>query len=192
LPVLTRAEPRHTGVDAIEIDEALQCRLQRAGVVDARGGKRSTRLLPWRQWPRGKKSACAKHRRKARIHLIEKIAGVIAIHQIGERRVQRHLRPKFAKPVNTGIGGIARDNCSVNRSNRNSGNPIGMDVGFGQGLVDASLVGPQSTAALQEQRYAIERRTPVGGREVWSRLKVHGSVLLVYDCPSLFSVSDGS
>jgi hypothetical protein len=48
-----------------------------------------------------------------------------------------------------------------------------MDVGFGQGLVDASLVSPQSTAALQEQRYAIEWQPPVGGREVWSGLKVH-------------------
>jgi hypothetical protein len=50
-----------------------------------------------------------------------------------------------------------------------------MDVGFGQGLVDASLVGSEGAAALQEQRYAIERQTPVDGREVWSRLKVHGS-----------------
>jgi CBS-domain-containing membrane protein len=60
----------------------------------------------------------------------------------------RHLRPKLAKPVNSRIGGIACDNCGVNRSNRNAGNPIRMDAGFRQGFVDASLVSPQSAATL--------------------------------------------
>ena len=40
----TRAEPRHTGVETIKIDQPLQCRLERARVVDARRRKRSTRL----------------------------------------------------------------------------------------------------------------------------------------------------
>jgi len=73
---------------------------------------------------------------------------VIAIHQIGEWRIQRHLRPELAKPVNAGIGRIACDDCSVDRSNRNSGNPIRMDIGFRQGLVDATLVSTQGAAAL--------------------------------------------
>src|SRR5215217_4584904 len=92
--------------------------------------------------------------------------------------VRRYLRPKLAKPVNAGFGRIARNNRSVDRSNRNAGNPIRMDVGFGQGLVDASLVCPQSAAALQQQRNAVEWETPVGGREVRSKLKVHGSCAL--------------
>ena len=178
------AEPRHTGVDAIEIHETLQRRLQRAGVVDAGGGKRSTRLQPRRERPRGKKSVRPKYRSKARIHLIEKIASVIAVHQIGERRVQRHLRPKLAEPVNPGVRRIAGDDRGIDRSDRNAGDPVWMDVGFGQGLVDASLVGPQGAAALQQQGDAIERQTPVGGREVLSRLKVHGSVPLICGCSS--------
>jgi hypothetical protein len=63
-------------------------------------------------------------------------------------RVRRHLRPKLAKPVNSGFGRIARNNRSVDRSNRNARNPIRMDVGFGQGLVNASLVGSEGAAAL--------------------------------------------
>jgi hypothetical protein len=41
-------------------------------------------LQPWCHRPRREKSVCSKHRREAGIHLIEKIATVIAVHQIGE------------------------------------------------------------------------------------------------------------
>jgi hypothetical protein len=106
-------------------------------------------------------------------------------------RIRGHLRPKLAKPVNSEFRRIARDNRSVDRSNRNTGNPIRMDVGFGQRLVDASLICPQSAAALQEQHCAIEWQTPVGGREVWSRLKVHGSRALGLRLPKPAICPDG-
>ena len=38
--------------------------------------------------------------------------------------------------------------------------PIGLDLGFMQRLVDASLVGPERTAALQHQRHALAAVRP--------------------------------
>ena len=100
--------------------------------------------------------------------------------------VRRHLRPKLAKPVNSGGWRIARNNRSVTRSNRNACNPIRMDVGFGQRLVDASLVCPQSAAALKKQSYAIECC------EVPLKLKVHGSrVLSVRDAQACVQAGSG-
>jgi hypothetical protein len=48
-----------------------------------------------------------------------------------------------------------------------------MDLGFRQRLVDASLVRPQRTAALQKQGDALEWETVLMSREVWSKLEVH-------------------
>ena len=76
------------------------------------------------------------------------------------RRVRSHLRPKLAQTVDAVIGRVARDDSTVNRSDRNAGDPVGMDIGFRQGLVDASLVCPERAAALQDQGDAFERKTP--------------------------------
>jgi hypothetical protein len=55
-----------------------------------------------------------------------------------------------------------------------------MDLGFRQRLVDASLVRPQRTAALQKQGDALEWETVLMSREVWSKLEVH-CVLSFFD-----------
>ena len=49
---------------------------------------------------------------------------------------------------------------------------------FGQRLVDASLICPQRTAALQKQGDAFEGQLSFRCREVWLKLKIH-CVLLV-------------
>ncbi len=45
-----------------------------------------------------------------------------------------------------------------------------MDLGICQRLVDASLVCPQRTTALQKQGDAFEWETVLVSREVWSKL----------------------
>jgi hypothetical protein len=48
-----------------------------------------------------------------------------------------------------------------------------MDIGFGQGLVDASLVCPQRAAALQEQGDALEWKTLFRLCQMRSELEIH-------------------
>ncbi len=74
---------------------------------------------------------------------------------------------------NSRIRRIACDNRTIDGSDRDAGDPVRMDVGFRQRLVDASLVCPQRTAALQKQGDALEWETVLMSREVWSKLKVH-------------------
>ncbi|MET3334933.1 hypothetical protein ABIF61_003457 [Bradyrhizobium japonicum] len=66
------------------------------------------------------------------------------------------MRPEIAEPVNTGLRRVACDDRGVDCADRNAGHPIWMDAGFGERLIDARLVGPQSAAALQQQGNAIE------------------------------------
>jgi hypothetical protein len=54
-----------------------------------------------------------------------------------------------------------------------------MDVAFGQRLVDASLVCPQRTAALQKQGNAFEGDTIIMSYGTLSKLKVHLRALLL-------------
>jgi hypothetical protein len=54
------------------------------------------------------------------------------------------------------MGRIACDDGGIDRPDRDASDPVRMDVRFCQRLVDASLVGPQRTAALQEQGDALE------------------------------------
>jgi hypothetical protein len=48
-----------------------------------------------------------------------------------------------------------------------------MDIGLRQRLVDAALICPQRTAALQEQGDAFERQLSFRRHEVWLKLKIH-------------------
>ena len=57
------------------------------------------------------------------------------------------------------MGRVAGDDGTIDGADRDAGDPVGMDVGFRQRLVDASLVCPQRTAALQKQGDALEWET---------------------------------
>jgi hypothetical protein len=56
------------------------------------------------------------------------------------------------------LGRIAGDQCRVDRADRNSGDPIGVQTGLGQGLIGTALVGAEGTTALQQQGDPLERR----------------------------------
>ena len=88
------------------------------------------------------------------------------------------MRPKFPQPIDAGIRRVARDDGGIDRTDRYAGDPVRMDIGFRKRLVDASLICPERTAALQQQGNALERQPPFRGREVWSKLEIH--------CVSLF------
>jgi hypothetical protein len=73
------------------------------------------------------------------------------------------------------MGRIACNNGTIDGSDRYAGDPVRMDIGFGQGLVDASLVCPQRSAALQEQGDALEWKTLFRLCQMRSGLEIHGS-----------------
>jgi hypothetical protein len=71
-----------------------------------------------------------------------------------------------SSPVEQGIGGdllpkgaqlrdpcapfVSRDDGCVDGANGDAGDPVGIDVGLSKGLIDAGLVGPECTPALQD------------------------------------------
>ncbi len=72
------------------------------------------------------------------------------------------------------MGRIACNNGTIDGSDRDAGDPVRMDVGFRQRLVDASLVCPQRTTALQKQGDALEWKTLFRLCQLRSDLEIHG------------------
>src|SRR6266536_387828 len=170
-----RAEARHPGVESIEIHQTLQCLLEGIGVVKAGCFARPTRLHPGGHRTRREESRCTTRESEIGAHLVEEIAAVVAERRPTPWRVRSRLRPKLAQPVYASTGRVAGDDGRVNRSDRYAGDPVRMDVCLRQGLVHAALVGPQCTAALQNQGDAFERQASFRRRKVRSNLKIHGA-----------------
>ena len=102
----------------------------------------------------GKSPGAACHR-KARTHLIEQLTHGVAACEIEAciagtwpRAVGRHLRPKFAQPIDSVIRRIACDDGGVDGADRYAGNPIRLNSGLAQRLVDAGLIGAKGAATL--------------------------------------------
>ena len=84
------AEAHLAGVDAVEIDQALQRRLERRGVVEARRLRLPAGLKPRRQ-RRGLKKPGAPPSRAATAPLVERLAAEVALGEPGigsDRRVE--------------------------------------------------------------------------------------------------------
>ena len=63
----------------------------------------------------------------------------------------RHAVPEFLQPGQTRCGLIAGDQARVDGADRGADDPVRLDAGFVQGLVDAGLVGAERAAALEDQ-----------------------------------------
>src|SRR5262249_21847453 len=69
--------------------------------------------------------------------------------------------PKFAQRVHPLLRRIAGDDRRVDGADRDSGNPIGMQIDLGQGLINARLISPERAAALKQQRDLLARSAPL-------------------------------
>jgi hypothetical protein len=49
----------------------------------------------------------------------------------------------------TRLWSIASNDCGIDRTYRNTGNPIGVDAGFVKCLINTRLIGTKRAAALQ-------------------------------------------
>ncbi len=68
----------------------------------------------------------------------------------GERRLL-DLAPEFVQARHALFGRIAGDQRGVDGADRGADDPVGLDPGFVQRLVNADLVGAEGAAALQHQ-----------------------------------------
>src|SRR6516162_5747405 len=140
------------GIDTIEIDQTLQRRAQRRVVVIARFVRTA-----W--WPNGRRRQ-ARHKEIRRAEqedahsarLIEQLVlGVVILDilKIGYAEWRSRDRvPKFTQRVDPLLRRIAGDDRRVDGADGDSGNPIGMQIGLGQGLINARLIGAERATAL--------------------------------------------
>ena len=162
------------GVEVIEIDEPLERAAQFARVVVARRLDRAGRLEVRRRHPRFEESGGALDHRTGCLQLIEEAARHIAapeiLHRIDEVQPVRrgYAFPERAQPFDPLFRGIARDQGRIDSADRDAGDPIRLDIGFGERLVDASLIGAQRTPALQDESNTFEWRAPEAHVRSWS------------------------
>src|SRR5919206_1841001 len=62
-----------------------------------------------------------------------------------------HPAPEFLEPYHPFLRRVSGDQAGIDGADRGADHPVGFDPGLVQGLVDADLVGPERTAALQDQ-----------------------------------------
>ena len=102
-----------------------------------------------------------------RAHLIKQAAAEIpARHQRCEadrpveQRIGGDFLPEVAQLGHAVLRRVPGDQGRVDRADRNSGHPVGMQIRLCESLVDTSLIGTERTTALQQQGNAFEGRTP--------------------------------
>ena len=72
----------------------------------------------------------------------------------GWQHLSRNGVPECAKPLDLSLRWITGDDCRVDRSDRETGEPVWPDACFQQCGMNTRLVGAKGTAALQDQRNA--------------------------------------
>ncbi len=154
------------GVDPVEIHQTRQRALQRSDVVVADRLRTFGRgVYRWKR-ARRKETRRSVHHGGKRADLVGPESRVtIAVPRqfskpghIGnpERRLGDGF-PEIAQPLDPLVGRIARNQGSVDRADRGAAQPMHVDLGFMDGLVNAGLICAERAAALQNQRDALER-----------------------------------
>src|SRR5262249_2579718 len=146
------AKAHLAGIDTLEIDQTLECRTQQRVVVIARSLRTAGRPNGWRWQARHKEIRRTEQQDIYGTSLIEKLMLVVAefdLSEIGYAEWRsRHCVPKFAQRVHPLLRRIAGDDRRVNGADRDSGNPVGMQIGLDQCLINARLISPERAAPL--------------------------------------------
>ena len=160
------AQARFAGIEPVEIDQPLQRLLERRDVVMAELRRARRGPDDRRGNARAEEAGRAQRRYAEGAELVER-----AVHRLidmfdgraigraerAERRLADRL-PEFAQLLDPFFRRIARDQRRIDGPDRNAGNPVGMNIGFRERLINAALVGAERAAALQDQRHGFERR----------------------------------
>src|SRR6516165_3376098 len=159
------AKAHLAGIDTVKIDQTLERRTQWRVVVIARF-VRTARRPHGRRWQaRHEEIRRAEQQDTHGARLIEKLMPIVAEFDLAEIGYaewrSRNRVPKFAQRVHPLRRRISGDDRRVDGTDRDSGNPIGMQIGLGQRLINARLISPERAAPLQQQRDLFERSTPL-------------------------------
>src|SRR6516165_3636601 len=146
------AKAHLAGIDTLEIDQTLECCTQRRVVVIARF-VRTARRPNGRRWQtRHEEIRRTEQQDTHGARLIDKLMLVVAefdLPEIGYAEWRSRDRvPKFAQRMHPLLRRIAGDDCRVDGADRDSGNPIGMQIGLGERFINARLISPERAAAL--------------------------------------------
>ena len=153
-------------VDAVEIDQTLQCGLQRCGVIEAdlariaKAGSEGTRVekfvLPLQnghgsgigaeRFVDGVFDAFLK-RGKAKPQHVDGFSSKACRHRWGSA----HGFPEIPKSFHPLFRGVTGDDGRVNGTNRDAGDPGRVNACFGHAFVDARLIGTKGAAALENE-----------------------------------------
>src|SRR6516164_4228375 len=98
-----------------------------------------------------------------RIALVLQGGGALGAYQGGvyQALAEANLHPDWVAGISIGAINsalIAGNKRRVNSSDRNARDPVRMQIGLRQGLINAALIGAKGTAALQHQCDPLERR----------------------------------
>jgi hypothetical protein len=138
-----------TLIDQIEINELAQRPLQRRGRVIAGiiGAERiAVAGMGQRIGPEEARNAVG-HGRPVRELFIEARKDVAKAPD----RILLHLLPELAQTRQSVLWRIAGDQAGVDGADRGADDPVRLDPGFMQRLIDAGLIRAERTAALQNQ-----------------------------------------
>ena len=145
------AEPRLLRVDQVEVGIGFERLLQRRGVVDAERLGRAGRVEGGRRNARGEEALHADRGGPVGAGGVEHGADLVAGQPGIDGDTGGDLIPEGAKLGHAFLGRVAGDQRGIDGPNRDTGDPVGMLVGIGEAFIDAALIGPQRTAALQDE-----------------------------------------
>src|SRR5581483_26859 len=155
------------GIQAVAVDEALERGFERPGVIIARCLDGAGRMKPWIEEPRTEEARRSGVGNHSGAHLIDLCARSLASKEAAYVGVEAHGRggdflPELPQPVGASLGRIASDDRSVDGADRDADDPVGMEAGFGQRLIDARLIGaerpPPCSSSATRSNWSRARR----------------------------------
>ncbi len=150
-------QPRRAAIDEIKIDQLLKGLLQRRGrvIAGALGPKHiGIAGMGERIGPEEASNALCDRRPVGQL-LVESGKSTAEI----PGRVLLHPLPEFLQAREPGLRLIAGDQARVDRPDRGADDPVRLDAGFVQRLIDAGLIRAERTPTLEHQ-HDLARQAP--------------------------------
>ena len=147
----SNAEPRMSRVQQIEVDELEQRRPQRFGIVEAQRAFGAPRLHPSCGKARTEKAGHPRCHAGKRTPSVEEAAQHVAIEERHGDDPVSYFLPEGAQLLGAAFRRVAGDDGTVDRSDGNAGDPVGLVAAPREGGVDTGLVGAEGAAALQHK-----------------------------------------
>ena len=165
-PDMSRAdtEPNVVRVYPVEVDQPAEQGLERRDVVVAEISRAADRGEHRRRNAGLEEARCAPQQGAQGAGLIDELMHQVVL-DVGRRTVGETEWslgdgfPEFAQMLDSPLRRIAGDQGGIDGADRDAGDPVGVEVSLGQGLIDAALIGAERTAALQQEGDTFEVRS---------------------------------